>query len=147
MVAALNDLSENLNNYNSYSFGCDGIDIPGADGQDIGTGFQNTQDIVNYDCTSVPSGSPAAIVANNYESNGYTNWCLPSILELELMYNIIGPGSSILNNIGSFNLGYGYWSSSEYNNYGASLLRFNDGYISYSEYKGNSGAARPIRSF
>jgi hypothetical protein len=147
IVAALNDLSENLNNYNLYSFGCDDIDIPGADGQDIGTGFQNTQDIVNYECASVSGGLPAAIVANNYESNGYTDWYLPSIFELELVYTTIGPGSGIINNIGFFNSGYCYWSSSEYNNNGASKLCFQNGNISYSDSKGNSGKARAIRSF
>ena len=146
MVAALDDLSENTNGW-AYSYGCDNIDIPGADGQDLGTGLQNTQDVVDYGCTSYSGGWPAAIAAYNYESSGYSDWYLPSIYELELMYNIVGPGSDITNNIGSFNLGHCYWSSSEYNNAGASILCFQNGNIRYSEHKGNSGKARAIRSF
>ena len=43
----------------------------------------------------------AVTQAPNYSSEGYTGWHLPSLEELELMYNTIGQGSP-LGNIGSF---------------------------------------------
>ena len=48
--------------------------------------------------------------APSYSSEGYTGWHLPSLVELELMYNTIGQGAD---NSGNFEYDW-YWSSSEY---------------------------------
>ena len=55
--------------------------------------------------------SEALSEASNYSLEGYTGWHLPSLEELELMYNTIGQGSPE-GNIGGF-APDGYWSSSE----------------------------------
>ena len=67
LVAASEDLGE-------YQWGCYGTEISGADGQAIGTGYQNTLDIVSG-CSETPI---AASLALAYESQGYSDWYLPS---------------------------------------------------------------------
>lgn len=58
----------------------------GADGTAIGTGWQNTIDIVNQ----YGSGSQyAAYYCSQYDSGGYQDWFLPSRLELNEMINTI----------------------------------------------------------
>jgi hypothetical protein len=51
--------------------------------------------------------------AEDDTSQGYYDWALPSIQELELMYNMIVGGAD--NAVGFED--YWYWSSSEHNNY------------------------------
>jgi hypothetical protein len=128
LVAALSDLEE------QYKWGCFGESVEGADGIEIGTGLQNTIDIVNSNCMLVDffsevidgstvytysepyEGQTAAGAAYEHESGGYDDWYLPSKDELYEMYsNIGGPISG------------NYWSSSEYSYNGAWLVSFYDG--------------------
>ena len=83
-----------------------------ATGTAVGTGSANTDAII-----SVQGGtetSYAAGLARAYTDGTYTDWFLPSIDELNLMYSNIGQGSS-LGNIGNFADEY-YWSSTENDN-------------------------------
>jgi len=131
LIAALEDIE------GTYEWGCFGTDISGADGQAIGTGLQNTLDIVAR-CPETPIASSEALA---YESEGYSDWYLPSIDELLEMYNTIGQGAS---NVGSFDDAL-YWSSSEYNNYLAWCVLFSSGATgTISKY--NSYRVRVIRS-
>ncbi|MDB2622642.1 DUF1566 domain-containing protein [Flavobacteriales bacterium] len=101
LVAAMEDLPRN------YQWGCYGEYIEGADGKAIGTGYQNTLDIV-AGCLETPIAASEALA---YESDGYSDWYLPSIEELVEMYETIGPGGT-LSNISGLLCTY-YWSSSE----------------------------------
>jgi uncharacterized protein (TIGR02145 family) len=85
-------------------WGCQGTNLPGADGTAVGTGAQNTIDIENG-CTT--AGTAADICAN-LSLNGYTDWFFPSKDELNLMYTNLK-----LNGIGNFTESW-YSSSSEY---------------------------------
>jgi len=77
-------------------------------------------------------------------SQGYDDWYLPSIEELELMYNTIGNGGPE-GNIGGFGNNW-YWSSSEYgNNYAWSVYFSNGNAIYYV--KGRPNRVRVIRAF
>ena len=151
LVAALEDLTDGATDpwgwgFNGYEWGCYGESVNGADGQAIGTGYQNTLDVVNQGCTSRNGGITAAQAALDAEINGYSDWYLPSKDELIEMYNIIGNGGSE-GNIGEFgDDGWPYWSSSEFNIYDAWDVDFNDGGSSYTSEK-HTNRVRVIRAF
>jgi len=117
-------------------WGCYGTGLSGADGTAIGTGNQNTIDIMN----GCSEAGRAARLCGDLVLNGYSDWFLPSKDELIKLY---------LNQtaIGSFSAAY-YWSSSELINqsFHAWYLYFNDGYYFYN-YKYYSYYVRAIRSF
>ncbi len=84
-------------------WGCSGTDLAGAEGVAIGTGAQNTLDII---AACQIEGIPAYI-ADNFSLNGFDDWFLPSRDELNLLYanlHIAGLGEFTWNS---------YWSSSE----------------------------------
>ena len=137
LVAAMEDL-EGL-----YEWGCYGTLISGADGQAIGTGYQNTLDIV-AGCSETPIASSEALA---YESEGYSDWYLPSQGELYQMCINIGQGSEN-GHIGVFE-NFWYWSSSEKSSNLAWVVNFPDGYLTDTskDNKPYIGGVRPIRSF
>ncbi len=135
LVAAMEDLSS------TYEWGCDGTDISGADGTFIGTGYQNTLDIV-AGCSETPI---AASLALAFESEGYSDWYLPSKDELVEMYNTIGYGGLEVN-IGGFENGW-YWSSSENDNNSAWGVTLDNGSTNYFISKGSTLYVRVIRAF
>ncbi len=118
-------------------WGCPGTIIPGADGVAIGTGLQNTTDIVTV-CTE-------SFTAANYCYSGsyigYSDWYLPSRDELFLAISTLMPMG-----IGSFGWDV-VWSSSEvddnfawaYNPASNTMVTF------YS--KGSQYYSKPIRNF
>lgn len=110
--------------------------INGADGTAIGTGNQNTIDIVNncYD------DSCAASICSDLVLNSYEDWFLPSKEELILMYDNL-----YLNNLGSFSAD-DYWSSSEKSETYAWFKGFYLG-TTGSTNKGASLYVRAVRSF
>ncbi|MBK6966763.1 MAG: DUF1566 domain-containing protein [Bacteroidales bacterium] len=82
-------------------WGCSGTAITGADGTALGTGNQNTTDIM-ADCATA---GIAARICGDLVLNGYIDWYLPSKDELNKLYiNRIA--------IGGFASAF-YWSSSE----------------------------------
>ena len=96
LIAALNDTTTNV------PYGCEGT-VTGATGTAIYTGAANTAAIL----AACPTAGIAARCCANYHAGGYTDWYLPSIGELQEMYN----KRSIIPN-----LTYGvftYWSSTE----------------------------------
>ena len=100
----------------------------------------------------------AVPAAENATSQGYDDWYLPSIAELELMNNNIGPESSE-GNIGNFiytdciNNMCDYWSSETayvYNNQGyvhAKWYNFAYGGFSSTSQRHVSHSVRIIRAF
>ena len=83
-----------------------GIDIAGASGTAIGTGAQNTADIVAAQGTG---SATAGQLCDGMSYGGYDDWFLPSRDELNLMYiNLHGNG------LGGYALDV-YWSSTETN--------------------------------
>mgnify|MGYP006078705101 CR=1 FL=1 len=133
LVAAMEDLPV------TYQWGCTNFSVNGSDGVLIGTGYQNTLDIDNQGCTSNNGGYTAAQASLNYQSDGFSDWYLPSINELIEYYNNIGCEPSNW-----------YWSSSEYTYVGASnhafIIMCHDGHTE-ANYKGAGNLVIPIRSF
>ena len=138
-------------------WGCQGTALyPGANGQEIGDGNQNTIDII-AGCTDTPI---AAEVASNYTDGIYTDWFLPSNKEIEAVYSGVGHGGTGTNSNGVSNVNIAnmasshYWSSSEENTpwidptVRALSRDFspNVGYLTY-ELKGASLRSRSVRYF
>ncbi|MFM8444420.1 MAG: DUF1566 domain-containing protein [Methylococcus sp.] len=114
----------------------------GATGTAVGTGQANTTAIVN----AQGPGSYAASVADNLVLNGYSDWFLPSIDELNLMYTTIGPvAAPPLTNIGGFGDDL-YWSSSDWDGFRALAYNFGEG-DENPYYKENPLRVRPVRAF
>jgi hypothetical protein len=84
-------------------WGCWGTTIPGADGTAIGTGNQNTIDIM----AGCATAGIAARLCGNLTDGGYSDWYLPSKDELNKLYINKTSIGGFVNNF--------YWSSSEYN--------------------------------
>lgn len=120
-------------------WGCVGSNIAGANGTAIGTGLQNTNDIVNLCATT----SSAAYYCKNLTTNGYTDWYLPSKDEMALLYNA-------RTQIGGFNANGWYLTSSQYNNNYAWILDFatnpSQGRF-HPDWKDWAIVSRAIRSF
>ena len=94
-------------------WGCAGTFLAGANGTAIGTGLQNTNDIINL-CTSTTN-------AANYSAaltlNGYSDWFLPSKDEMLLLYNA-------RTQIGGFATNGWYVTSSQFSNNFVWILDF-----------------------
>ena len=104
----LHGLEASLVNLTTAPWGCSGSNLQGADAEGIGTGATNTADILTF-CPETPIAADVAIF---YTLNGFSDWFLPSIEELELMYLNIGQGSTTIGNVGGFS-NSDYWSSTE----------------------------------
>ena len=123
-------------------WGCSGTAIAGADGSAIGTGNQNTIDIMN----GCAGGAIAARICGNLVLNGYSDWYLPSKDELTKLYQNIGQGAPAPNtNVGGFANG-GYWSSTEFDNLIAWYRIFTADYQSGAN-KGLAVNVRAVRAF
>ena len=120
----------------SAEWGCYGITISGADDTYIGAGIQNTIDIESG-CTTP---NTAADICANLNINGYRDWFLPSIVELNKIYvnlNKKGLGDFIQSN---------YWSSTEDDSGYAKNLNFSNGNW-YNGNKNDNNYVRAIRFF
>ncbi|MCC6600292.1 MAG: DUF1566 domain-containing protein [Crocinitomicaceae bacterium] len=126
--------STTSDNSGGAEWGCSGTAISGADGQAIGTGAQNTTDIVNGCGTS----GIAARICNDLVSGGQSDWFLPSKDELSAIYTNLKA-----NGFGGFADDV-YWSSSENGSNDAWGQGFNDGPL-YFKYK--LSRVRCVRAF
>ena len=126
-------------------WGCYGIFIGGADGTAIGTGAQNTIDIVNSNFCHASGSSIAANICDTLTLGGYSDWFLPSKDELNKMYWHIGQGSQ-LGNIGGF-ANVDYWTSSEEGFNNAWCQSFNYGYQFGNNKNNFSVSVRAVRAF
>jgi hypothetical protein len=116
-------------------WGCGGTLISGADGTAIGTGNQNTLDIM----TGCNEAGIAARLCGDLVLGGYSDWYLPSSDELNQLYiNRVAIGGLDSSD---------YWSSTEYpENYHAWFQSFGNG----NHYNGNKNAnlfVRAVRAF
>ena len=123
-------------------WGCHYSSILGADGTIIGTGKQNTADIL-AGCSET---NIAAYLCDTLTLGGYNDWFLPSKDELNKLYENIGQGNALgLGNVGGFAVNY-YWSSTEFDNLNAWIQDFLYGLQFYGD-KGYSNYVRAVRAF
>jgi hypothetical protein len=119
----------------SATWGCYGTLISGADGAAIGTGNQNTIDIMNGCSTA----GIAARLCGNLVLGGYSDWYLPSLDELNKLYiNRVA--------IGGF-ADYFYWSSTELSSLNAWIQEFYDGYQENDGKYTSDYDVRAVRAF
>ena len=128
--------------------------VLGAEGTAIGTGYQNTLDIVAQ--TGNVAATSAAVLARDYQGNSKTDWYLPSKDELNQMCNYAwnltfsnttttctGMSDPIRS---GFSKDY-YWTSSEAYRDSAQLQDFFGGLDRYAIIKEREGRVRPVRAF
>ena len=101
----------------SATWGCYGTNLPGAEGTAIGTGNQNTIDIMSGCSTA----GIAARICGDLSLNGYSDWYLQSKDELNLMYTNLK-----VNGMGGFANAW-YYSSSEIGPESAHAMNFGTG--------------------
>ena len=146
-------------------WGCSGTSISGADGTAIGTGYQNSVDIVAgcappyATSADIPAAAPFFIYSN-YSIGGYSDWFLPSGAELnEMFLQLYGPNNVYdgihpsNTNPANFTDGI-YWSSTEmssthaaFTNFGTSSIIDWDNTTHLGNHKSQTRCVRPIRKF
>ncbi len=139
LICAVSDQSDDA------EWGCPSIAVNGAEGTDIGTGAQNTIDI-EAGCATADT---AADICANLSLNGYSDWFLPSIDELNEMYlNKAAINAMAAANGGSdFDETSRYWSSTQY--FASTLANFlymGNGFI-FTETKDGAYPVRAVRAF
>jgi plastocyanin len=130
----------------SAIWGSNSIHLPETTVTAIGTGKQNTVQILNsHNSSTWPN--IAARICDNMTFNGFSNWFLPSKDELDLMYiNLKAKG------LGGFT-NNNYWSSSQWSSSSsysayAWYQNFNNGSQTYGpNLKASTHSVRAIRSF
>ena len=112
-----------------------GTALSGADGTAIGTGNQNTIDIMN----GCSEPGIAARLCGDLVLGGYSDWYLPSLDELNQLYvNRVAIGGFAFNS---------YWSSTEFNTDSAWRQYFFNGSQYFYDGKNNLTNVRAVRAF
>ena len=120
-------------------FGCYGTSIVGADAITIGSGPQNTLDIL----ASCSATNNAASICANLVKNGYSDWFLPAKDELNLIFvNLYDQGYMVSSFVHDY-----YESSSEYSANEAWALRMDSGVWDEQHAKNHPHKIRAVRAF
>lgn len=124
-------------------WGTGNIEVPGAEGTTIGSGLQNTLDIVSGDSLENKAADACYTFSIINEGLTYDDWYLPSQDELSLMYENLH-----INSLGNFEQ-LKYWSSTETAWMTATQIDFATGILEDSAVKHyvNGQKVRPIRAF
>jgi hypothetical protein len=121
-------------------WGAFNIDISGTD-TGVGTGKRNTELIVAM-LDQLGETGKAAQLCDTYVYGDHSDWFLPSMEELILLYQNIAH-----KRLGNFKVQEFYWSSSQISDYAASYKRLlYDGWEAYNR-KTFVFSVRPIRAF
>ena len=103
-----------------HGYGCKGSLIGASD--IIGSGSANTDAIVDANCIAVLFGGDAAgIAARNYTGGGYTDWYLPTVMQMKGLTDDAEAGLFTLNDFNTTNTSIAsatnviYWTSTEHN--------------------------------
>lgn len=120
------------------------VPLPGAYGTAVGTGRQNTADIL----AACKTHGIAADLCANYSLHGVRDWFLPSVDELKLMYDSLVVTKLVDFGCSSVPDNYNYWSSTQATTDMARHLDFaDDGDRGHFDDKDYPRRVRAIRSF
>lgn len=151
LVAAPTDLNNNGQRI-EIQWGCLGVDLTGANGSALLTGKRNTDDIVSQ-ISLCSSQNIAAKLCADYTNGGYSDWFLPSAVELDKLHiNRVIIGQQTAQNPFGFADGSGnssslwYWASTETDANAAWAMWFGVGASGPID-KPDTRAVRPIRYF
>ena len=119
-----------------YEWGCYATEVNGADDNFLGSGLQNSLDITYQNCTPNSNSEyiTAADAAISYVYEGFDDWYLPSIDELNLLNSV-------------FELNGKHWSSTEMNLHNAHTVGWSAQAFQAGDAKIYANKVRPIRSF
>ena len=125
--------------YELFFWGCQGIDVQGTV-DSIGAGMMNTDTILSQ-CTAA---NQAARACDELSYGGFSDWYLPSIEELLLIYNQLyileaGNFESLYNN--------SFWSSTQSSLNYVKTINFQSGSSANTNSKDQKLMLRPVRSF
>lgn len=128
------------------------VTVPGTAGHSIGEGRRNSRDVARHE-RDLP-GNSAAVYAASYENDGYDDWYLPSLGELNELCKYANnqqTGDPTVGCDGDDNLRNGfaaddYWSSTQLDDRRAFLIDIHLGGAG-SIYKPSRYRVRPIRAF
>jgi len=120
------------------AWGCSGTLIDGADGTAVGTGAQNTIDII----TGCTTAGIAAKICDDLILGDYSDWYLPSRDELNLMYINLSQ-----NGLGGFDSLTPHWSSTELDADFAFIQYLNNGSQTQSNKDYDFYLVRAVRAF
>ena len=128
IIVTPNDISSGIEWYNGNYVNT------GATGYNVGIGMTNTNTIIAIQ----GNGNYAAKLCSDLILSGYSDWCLPSVNELLMIYKSRLEIGGLLGNT--------YWSSTESDINGACMLATNYG-IMFIGQKNNLCSVRAIRYF
>ena len=123
-------------------WGCQGTLLSGFS-SGIGSGRQNTNAIL----AGCSTAGIAAQVATTYNGGGYTDWYLPSIAELQILFQnrgVVGGFDTKLVSKGGWPF---YWSSSQGDDTYGTGMHFDNCGSTQDFFKSNTYRVRPIRTF
>lgn len=112
------------------------LQLTNATGKGLGAGQRNTKKIISVQ--GYNGYAYAAYLCSKYKNEGYTDWYLPSVNELSQLYK----HRSVISD-----LGYSYWSSTEYIVEEALAVSFGNNGIVFNTSKHNANNVRAIRVF
>ena len=124
-------------------WGCFRTAIPGARGTAVGTGKQNTLDML----AACAEPGTAAYLCANYRLNGVGGWFLPSRDELALVYRNLKAAGAGNFDVGGLADNVNYWSSSQETADMSAHIDFADGGRQHSDDKDFPRRVRAIRAF
>lgn len=146
LIASLVNLSYGIEwALNAY----DTITVPGAGAVNRYNGISNTNAIVAQ--TGAPAaGTYAAGLCDVYTGGTFTDWYLPAIWELRLLFNVAPIVNKVLDAVGGYDIlaaNEVYWSSTEFTSINALAQSFDFGTISSFSKSTSTFAVRALRAF